>query len=255
MPPGTESIKIKIKSKLFIFFFKWSLTRINYHRQALGDSPHTVYFPRVLCQLWSPGCASRAWIWHSPRRATTHRRAHVSVIMWCHAVQCTASCDRIWYERVNVFVVALYPSDSFVSFFSNTQIFVYSKLLHWLYYVPLLPRRNQFTHNICSMKEKKIFCSSCKGNSIYILFLVFLSYVMNSYRGQSLDGGKLRAIYPHNLQILLVSVLQRDLSSSRTVNMNKNRSLLWLDVAWRLAAYFWGWSPALCLMNFGKKIK
>lgn len=78
---------------------------------------------------------------------------------------------------------------------------------------------------------------------------------MNSYRGQSLHGGKLGAIYPHNLQILLVSVLQRDLSSSRTVNMNKNRSLLWLDVAWRLAAYFWGWSRALCLMNFGKKIK
>lgn len=156
VPPGTETIKIKIKSKLFIFFSKWSLTRINYHRQALGDSPHTVYFPRGLCQLWSPGCASRAWIWHSPRRATTHRRAHVSVIMWCHAVQCTASCDRIWYERVNVFVVARYPPPiiSVLFFLSNTQIFVYSKLLHWLYYVPLLPRRNQFTHNICSMKEK-----------------------------------------------------------------------------------------------------
>lgn len=103
------------------------LTWTGDHLHALGDSLHTVCFPRVLCQLLFPGRARRVWIWHYTRRTTTHRHAHASVTMWCHAVQCMAS------------------------FFLT---FVYSKLLQWLYHGPLLPRRNHFTHNICSMKEK-----------------------------------------------------------------------------------------------------
>lgn len=175
MPPGTESIKIKIKSKLFFFFPKWSLTRINYHRQALGDSPHTVYFPRVLCQLWSPGCASRAWIWHSPRRATTHRRAHVSVIMWCHAVQCTASCDRIWYERVNVFVVALYPSDNFVPIFFfliHKSLFIPNCCIDYimcLYYPGEINSRITFV----LWKKSKYFVPALKATAFTSCFWFF----------------------------------------------------------------------------------